>query len=276
MYKIGLLLLGIVALSYGLKGCREPCDRSERNELRNKLERRAARLIDTIVLSNYSVYQERFPRLFAENASMCITARRDLGCYDGLDHILGYTALVDPNVGELIQYWSWRLYRSTVDTKERTVQFLTEWDFYSYQTGQNYTVTSHLYFSFDCDNKITYYAALSDNIVYVQAEMPPISDHNITRICQGGPRRPDLPYMSGIQEACVGEYQVYASIAECEAFLSSIPVENDAVPFGTGNSVGCRDWHLGMARVDPATHCSHVGPTGGGKCCDPGHCDHMM
>jgi hypothetical protein len=34
----------------------------------------------------------------------------------------------------------------------------------------------------------------------------------------------------------------------------------------SGNSIACRTYHAGAAAGDPATHCPHAGPTGGGVC----------
>jgi hypothetical protein len=33
-----------------------------------------------------------------------------------------------------------------------------------------------------------------------------------------------------------------------------------------GNTLGCRDYHLGAAAADAATHCPHAGADGGGVC----------
>ncbi|KAI9822576.1 MAG: hypothetical protein M1827_000295 [Pycnora praestabilis] len=42
-------------------------------------------------------------------------------------------------------------------------------------------------------------------------------------------------------------------------------------PFGDwdelwGDDIVCREVHIELARIRPAVHCPHVGPTGGGKC----------
>lgn len=34
----------------------------------------------------------------------------------------------------------------------------------------------------------------------------------------------------------------------------------------TMNTVGCRSYHADAAQADPATHCQHAGPGGGGQC----------
>lgn len=34
----------------------------------------------------------------------------------------------------------------------------------------------------------------------------------------------------------------------------------------SGDTLGCREYHLGAAAMDAATHCPHAGPDGGGVC----------
>src|SRR5262249_44955799 len=34
----------------------------------------------------------------------------------------------------------------------------------------------------------------------------------------------------------------------------------------SGDTLGCRIYHAGNAAMDPATHCVHAGPSGGGHC----------
>jgi len=200
--------------------------------------------------------------MLADNAKVCFSARVDIGCFVGKADIIDYMRLIDPEVAEIIKYYQMNPVFVTADVVNRTVGAMIEQFFFSYSTAQNYSALGFHFFEFDCNNKVTLMISYSDALIYTQARIPPISDHNITRICDGSAE------LGGIQDACTGANQVYSSVAACESFLNSIPAENPNAPFGRGNSVGCRDWHLGLARINPAVHCAHAGPTGGGKCCD--------
>lgn len=67
-----------------------------------------------------------------------------------------------------------------------------------------------------------------------------------------------------------------AAIATCEGTYADETTCLDACaawPCGTegdqgGNSLACRDTHLGLAETDPTTHCPHAAADGGGVCVD--------
>ncbi|KAL9596776.1 MAG: hypothetical protein Q9179_004503 [Wetmoreana sp. 5 TL-2023] len=68
------------------------------------------------------------------------------------------------------------------------------------------------------------------------------------------------------QQLCQGNNKQYTDIEDCVKTLS-------AKPFGDqdnfwSDSVRCRQLHVLLARIRPAIHCPHLGPTGGGKCVD--------
>ena len=69
------------------------------------------------------------------------------------------------------------------------------------------------------------------------------------------------------QTYCNGTNTQYSSTAECKDFLLN------KIRFGTSYELGrntllCRSIHEQMLKYRPSVHCSHVGPTGGGKCVD--------
>ncbi|KAL8823395.1 MAG: hypothetical protein Q9191_005897 [Dirinaria sp. TL-2023a] len=67
-----------------------------------------------------------------------------------------------------------------------------------------------------------------------------------------------------VQKECTGSNTQYSSTQNCIETLSAKPFGNwDEVWM---DSVVCRELHILLARVDPLTHCPHVGPTGGDKC----------
>lgn len=65
---------------------------------------------------------------------------------------------------------------------------------------------------------------------------------------------------NGIQAVCIGANQKYDNVSDCSAYLHSIPYGG----WGKAdqNTVGCRNIHLALARVDPNTHCPHVARAG--------------
>lgn len=71
----------------------------------------------------------------------------------------------------------------------------------------------------------------------------------------------------------------YSNYDDCFAYLTSPNVRNTTwngqqanLPVtydqAAGNTIVCRQVHLGMAAYDPTFHCKHVGKTGGGMCSD--------
>src|SRR5262249_39907454 len=51
-------------------------------------------------------------------------------------------------------------------------------------------------------------------------------------------------------------------ISACGAYHWSTGMSGDA----SGNTLGCHLYHAGAAASDPALHCPHAGPLGGGMC----------
>ena len=56
----------------------------------------------------------------------------------------------------------------------------------------------------------------------------------------------------------------YSSIESCLGACKAFPVGTTAD--SSGNTLGCRATHAGLAKTDPATHCKHAGPGGAGMC----------
>jgi hypothetical protein len=73
-------------------------------------------------------------------------------------------------------------------------------------------------------------------------------------------------YCQNIQAACMGNNAEYINEFVCQQMCFHF---EPGVP-GTesGNSLACRIWHTTAAKTDPATHCRHAGPLGGGVCGD--------
>jgi len=71
---------------------------------------------------------------------------------------------------------------------------------------------------------------------------------------------------NGIMASCPAgtALEQYPTFADCFAFMKTIPYGG----WGQAdlNTQQCRLLHLQLVRANAATHCPHVGPTGGGKC----------
>ena len=61
------------------------------------------------------------------------------------------------------------------------------------------------------------------------------------------------------QGICTGNNQVFGSVPECMTACGVFPMTarytTSAV---TGNTFGCRMYHLTLATIDPVTHCPHI------------------
>jgi hypothetical protein len=71
-------------------------------------------------------------------------------------------------------------------------------------------------------------------------------------------------YCTGIQATCNGGNQQYADQQSCLSACGAMPRGSDTDT--DVDTLGCRNYHLGAAGADPATHCPHAGPGGGGVC----------
>jgi len=128
-----------------------------------------------------------------------------------------------------------------------STQFFTE------ANGRNFT---HYYcFAFDANNQISYgeinfrhLGTLSD----VPNCVPGLNTQIANSLCPG------------IQFNCQGANQQYASVAQCVAYVGSLPTAT----WDKANqaNIPCVSLHLLLTFMFPDIHCPHVGPTGGGFC----------
>lgn len=95
--------------------------------------------------------------------------------------------------------------------------------------------------------------------------------------CSGGDEASPTPsttptvacadYCTDMMATCTGDNAQYESEAACQtacAGFATTGADGDT----SGNTLQCREYHLGAAASDPATHCSHAGESGGGVCVD--------
>jgi hypothetical protein len=71
-------------------------------------------------------------------------------------------------------------------------------------------------------------------------------------------------YCTAILGACTSANAQYSSMANCVDSCGHFDVGTS--PATTGNTLACRVYHTGVARMNPNTHCIHAGPSGGGVC----------
>lgn len=96
----------------------------------------------------------------------------------------------------------------------------------------------------------------------------------------GGGNEPSCAdYCAAITASCSGANVQYGSEADCLTACNGnvLHWETGTLDDTNVNTLGCRQYHVGAAANDPATHCIHAGPTGGNACgdwCDV-YCDAM-
>ncbi|MEW5847592.1 MAG: hypothetical protein AB2A00_02220 [Myxococcota bacterium] len=86
-----------------------------------------------------------------------------------------------------------------------------------------------------------------------------------------GGRTPCDDYCDTVMENCTGANQQYEQRDICWLGCQYVMAAGQAGD-QTGNSLACRSYHAQAAASDPATHCEHAGPGGGGVCGNP--CDY--
>jgi hypothetical protein len=69
-------------------------------------------------------------------------------------------------------------------------------------------------------------------------------------------------YCTSIMAACTGDEAQYQSQAECLTACAFFPPDTAT----TGDTLGCRTYHAGLAVTAPNPHCWHAGPFGSGVC----------
>ena len=75
-------------------------------------------------------------------------------------------------------------------------------------------------------------------------------------------------YCDTVMANCTGEYEQYESREACVDYCSNVSGwEAGLTGDVDGNTIGCRTYHGGDPSAgDPALHCYHAGPSGGGVC----------
>ena len=69
-------------------------------------------------------------------------------------------------------------------------------------------------------------------------------------------------FCARLGSVCEGAFAQYADMDECVRDVASLPpFGRPPCTFAQGNAIGCRGFHLDMARLRPAQHCPHAGPT---------------
>lgn len=92
------------------------------------------------------------------------------------------------------------------------------------------------------------------------------ADADVDAAPDASPLALDCPtYCDTVTAACTGSNAQYESAANCTATCMRI-TNVGALTDTTGNTLGCRIYHADLARTDPAAHCAHAGPSGGGAC----------
>lgn len=71
-------------------------------------------------------------------------------------------------------------------------------------------------------------------------------------------------YCTAIMANCTAGVQQYANATDCMNSCMNFPVGTGADT--TTNTLGCRQYHAGLAQAAPNTHCVHAGPAGDGAC----------
>lgn len=91
--------------------------------------------------------------------------------------------------------------------------------------------------------------------------------NNETNNMMGMPGTCDA-YCDTVMANCTAENAQYSSRDECVDYCENVAGWDAGVDSDVdGNTIGCRTYHGGdPAATDPATHCAHAGPSGGGVC----------
>lgn len=83
----------------------------------------------------------------------------------------------------------------------------------------------------------------------------------------GGQQADCSSYCSVMTQVCTGANAQYADAAACMTWCQQIGGFAAGAATDTDvNTIACRLYHAGAAESDPAAHCAHAGPSGGGAC----------
>jgi hypothetical protein len=79
----------------------------------------------------------------------------------------------------------------------------------------------------------------------------------------GAPTLDCTSYCGAVMSNCTTTNAQFTDMASCMGVCAAYPV--GALADTTGDTLGCRLYHCGEAKVAPGIHCAHAGPTGGDK-----------
>ncbi len=100
----------------------------------------------------------------------------------------------------------------------------------------------------------------SDPVVTPDAAVAPDAPVDITNDCAG--------YCALITTVCDDANAQYLDEADCLAQCAALNWDAGTPGSTDGNSIACRIYHSGAARMGPEDHCPHAGPSGDGVCGD--------
>jgi Domain of unknown function (DUF4331) len=81
-----------------------------------------------------------------------------------------------------------------------------------------------------------------------------------------GSRPECVTYCDAATTACTGVNQQYKDNADCLSYCNASNWPKGTDGEQAGNTVACRIYHAGVAKMDPGTHCGHAGPSGENVC----------
>ena len=83
------------------------------------------------------------------------------------------------------------------------------------------------------------------------------TDETDSGTCDAGPKD-CAAFCATAVSTCTGANEVWADAAACETECAGFPTTGCADDT-SGDTLQCREYHLGAAGTDPDTHCAHIG-----------------
>jgi len=162
----------------------------------------------------------------------------------GLDKILGYLVLGDPDVSDLYEVVN--ATASTMVQEGDTVFVQVDEYLRVVTTGVIFPPNTVWEFQFNDLRQIQTWNVDVDGLS-ISSQLLPDLDLNPVTVCQD------------IQQNCVGANQQFANQTECVAALSSIRVFDGLQSLYVGNHLGCHSFHTILTFARPDIHCLHAG-----------------
>eukprot|EP01124_Arcella_intermedia_P036023 TRINITY_DN933_c0_g1_i1.p1 TRINITY_DN933_c0_g1~~TRINITY_DN933_c0_g1_i1.p1 ORF type:complete len:262 (+),score=32.29 TRINITY_DN933_c0_g1_i1:47-832(+) len=194
----------------------------------------------------------------------------DLGTFSGKKLVAEYFCQARVQLPGFVSFvdGTFSIRSETIDRKARTAWMITRVDMQmnGWSVGGTFDFPLSIQLKFNEHAKLESFSIAVYHLTSILTWQSTQAGAYLASILGTAPTPADFitSYCTIINQLCTGLNKQYNDQATCETAMAAMTYFSTPLYFS--NSLTCRVNHIPMATVDPALHCPHVGPSGGGAC----------